>query len=85
MKLRGKVENEAAGDVTGTLVRAAEKASELNAQYALVILYNTRDGDQVRTYDISTLATENMTVETANWLCDKVKDWLIAEGGEGAD
>lgn len=65
------------GDVTETLVKATEFASELNATDALVILYS-RPADSAG-YHLRYVCSDNITIETANWLLDKMKDRLIRE------
>jgi hypothetical protein len=62
------------GSVTDTLVRAAE--TQADATHVLVILYSKREDGS---YGLNVDSNEDMTVETANWLCDKVKAWLIQQ------
>lgn len=65
------------GDVTETLVTATERASEMDATDVLVILYK-RPPESSDCF-IKTVYSENLTIETANWLLDKIKDRLIRE------
>jgi hypothetical protein len=62
------------GSVTDTLIRATEDQGD--ATHVLVILYSKREGGS---YGLNVDSNADMTVETANWLCDKVKAWLIQE------
>lgn len=63
------------GTVTDTLIRATEHQED--ATDVLVILYTKKENGG---YGLHVDSNEEMTVETANWLCDKVKSWLIQEG-----
>lgn len=64
------------GDVTDVLIRSTEKASEDNATHVMVILYTKKEPTG---YTLHVDSNDAVTIETANWLCDKVKDWLIRE------
>ena len=63
------------GTVTDTLIRATEEQHDAN--YVLIVLYSKREDGS---FNLHVDSNQEMTVETANWLCDKVKDWLIREG-----
>jgi hypothetical protein len=62
------------GTVTDTLIRSTEDQGD--ATHVLVILYTKKENGG---YGLNVDSNEDMTVETANWLCDKVKAWLIQE------
>lgn len=61
------------GSVTDTLIRATEEQHD--ATHVLVVLYAKREEG----YGLHVDSNDDMTVETANWLCDKVKAWLLQE------
>lgn len=65
------------GTVTDALIRSTEE--QYDATDVLIILYSKREDGSYRLHCNS---NEEMTVETANWLCDKVKDWLIRESDD---
>lgn len=67
------------GDVTDVLIRSTEKASEDNTTHVMVILYTKKEEGG---YTLHVDSNDAVTVETANWLCDKVKDWLIRESDD---
>jgi hypothetical protein len=72
------------GDVTDTLIRATEKASGNGTTHVMVILYTQANGAEdkpgdLAKYTLSVDSSENVTIECANWLCDKVKSWLLRE------
>lgn len=63
------------GDVTETLIKATEKAGEMEATDVLVILYN-------RTEDVAkmnAICSDGVTIEMSNWMCDKLKNWMLNE------
>jgi len=62
------------GTVTDTLIRSTEDQGD--ATHVLVILYSKREDGS---YHLNVDSNEDMTIETANWLCDKVKVWLLQE------
>jgi hypothetical protein len=61
-------------------MRAVEKASEIEPTHVLVVLYNMKDNNG--SYDMACVSNSSMTVETANWLADKLKEWLLREHGD---
>ena len=65
------------GDVTETLIRATEIASQNESTDALVILY--RRPPQTNEYGISYVFSKDLTIADANWLVDKLKVRLLVE------
>ena len=65
------------GDVTETLIKATEAAAEMNATDVLVLLYRREEGSD--DFHIKMIGSDEVTVETANWLLDKAKHFLISE------
>ncbi|HXP82592.1 MAG TPA: hypothetical protein VN976_22020 [Verrucomicrobiae bacterium] len=68
------------GDVTETLIKATELVSEVHPTDVLVILYG-REKDTDSCF-IKMIGSNEVTIETANWLLDKAKNFLIAEDPE---
>jgi hypothetical protein len=68
------------GDVTDTLIKATEKASEMEATDALVLLYYRPPGTE--NYRLKMVGSNEVTIETANWLLDKAKYFLLYEETE---
>jgi hypothetical protein len=63
------------GDVTETLIKATEQVSEQETSDVVVILYN-RNSDPVK---MRCVCSDGVTIETANWMLDKAKAFLIIE------
>jgi hypothetical protein len=68
------------GDVTDTLIKATEKASEMEATDALVLLYYKAPGTEA--CKLKVVCSNEVTIETANWLLDKAKYFLLYEEQE---
>ena len=64
------------GDVTETLVAATERAGEIAASDALVVLL--ADDGRSLTY----VCSDQLSIETINWMTDKLKHLLLCECGE---
>jgi hypothetical protein len=65
------------GDVTETLVKATEMVSDFDPTHVMVVLYHApKDAKQ---YKIRCVCSDEITIETANWMLDKMKNFLIRE------
>jgi hypothetical protein len=64
------------GDVTSTLIKVTEAVAEMNATDVLVLLYRRLDAEG---FHLKVIGSDEVTVETANWLLDKAKHFLISE------
>jgi hypothetical protein len=61
------------GSVTDALIQSTEEQDD--ATHVLIILYAKREDS----YGLKVNSNDDMTIETANWLCDKVKEWLLRD------
>lgn len=71
------------GDVTDTLIRATEVAAEMNATDVFVVLYARPPEPEV--CRLRWVSSQNLTLETLNWLADKVKLFLLREPFDDED
>jgi hypothetical protein len=65
------------GDVTETLVKSAERAGEVSATHAIVLLYSWHPETEI--FRLIVVCSDDVTAETANWMLDKAKCFLLAE------
>ena len=66
-----------AKDVTEAIVRAMDKAAEVEATHVFIIFYSCKK--ETQDYRMDYISNDVVTIETANWMIDKAKRFLLRD------